>query len=300
MPACGGLPRTGNFTVAVDALWPISTQTRVLLCLPANSSYPILEALRVGGYRVATVDLSRFFAAQVRSALSTADVVLLDVTTSGRDIMEAVQEFNSAIGIYDVQPRLLCFCTAHRNPHFVLGLEKCGARYTRISSPAMLLEAIELLLAEVSELQRTGPCFQIIHRFSRGRCAPGEEISAIQFAHGSNLFQLPLALTQRLVFDFLAQHRRIAVDAMQIVSGLSSGWFYRDHAGNSGLRQIARIRVATVKVLVQRIRKAMAAMFARAQMKCDPCDVLRSFPAEGSRRILYKLHANVRWDHFPH
>jgi hypothetical protein len=50
-------------------------------------------------------------------------------------------------------------------------------------------------------------------------------------------------------------------------------------------------------VLVQRIREAMASTFAKAQVNFDPCDVLRSWPAEGSTTVLYKLHADVHWDH---
>jgi len=195
--------------------------------------------------------------------------------------------------------RLLCFSTVHRNPHFVLGLQNCGVRYARISNPAMLLEAVELILAEVAQFENNRPRFQIVHRFSQGSCAPGEEISAIQLEHGGSHVQLPLALAQRFVFNYLAEHRQIALDSSQIASGLK-GWFYREHAGNSGLRQVTRIRVATIKVLVQRIRRAMASAFAKVQVKRDPCDVLRSLPAEGSKRVLYKLLADVHWDHPSH
>jgi hypothetical protein len=233
----------------------------------------------------------------MRTLLPTVDIVLLDLTVSSHDVLNAVHELNAAIGICNVQPRLLCFSTAHRNPRFVLAVEKCSARYVRVSTPALLLEAIDLLLAEMNEIQRNGPCFRIIHRFSQGSCAPGEEISAVLLANGRNFFQLPLALAQRFVLDFLAQHRRIALDSLQIVSGLSGDWFYREHASNSGQRQVKKIRRATVKVLVQRIREAMASTFTKAQVKFDPCDVLRSWPAEGSRRVLYKLHADVHWDH---
>jgi hypothetical protein len=40
-------------------------------------------------------------------------------------------------------------------------------------------------------------------------------------------------------------------------------------------------------------------VFARAQVKYDPCNVLRSISILGSRRVLYKLIADVRWDHLP-
>jgi hypothetical protein len=224
--------------------------------------------------------------------------VLLDVTTESADVLKTVEELHAAIGFCNVRPRVLCFSTTHRNAQFVLEIEKTG-RFVRVDGPAMTLEAVDLLLAETNQLERNGPCFQIIHRFSQGTCTPGEEISAVFLAHNGNLFQLPLALAQRLVFDFLAEHRRIALDSLQIVSGLSGDWFYRDHAANSGHRQTKKIRRPTVKVLVQRIREAMESAFAAAHVQFNPADVLRSCPAEGSKRVLYKLHADVRWRHVP-
>ena len=108
----------------------------------------------------------------------------------------------------------------------------------------MLLEAIDLLFAEMNELDRNGPSFKIVHCYSQGSCAPGEEVSAVLLADHGEFRQLPLAVVERLVFDFLAQHRRIGLDSSQIVSGLSGGWFYREHAANSGHRQVKRVRRA--------------------------------------------------------
>jgi hypothetical protein len=100
------------------------------------------------------------------------------------------------------------------------------------------------------------------------------------------------------VFDFLAQGRRIALDSSQIVAGLG-GWFYRDHAENSGHKQVKRVRRTTVKVIIQRIRGAMASTFSEAGLRFDPYEVLRSCPAEGTNRVLYKIHGGVRWVHEP-
>jgi hypothetical protein len=162
----------------------------------------------------------------------------------------------------------------------------------------MLLEAIDLLLIEMNELERNGPTFSVVHRYSQqGICAPGEEVSAIMLAHAGDFFHLSVGLAERLVFDLLAQHRRIALDASQVVSGISGDWFYRDHASNSGHRQVKKIRKATVKVLVQRIREEMASAFAKARLTFDPYDVLRSCPAAGTNRVLYKLHGRVIWHH---
>jgi hypothetical protein len=154
-------------------------------------------------------------------------------------------------------------------------------------------------MTEIVMLERTGPCFEIVHRFTRGgRCAPGEEISAVLLASRARFYQLPIGLAQRFIFDLLAQ-RRLAVDSLQIVSGLSGSWFYKDHALNSGYRQPKKIRRATVKVLVQRIREAMASTFEEAHLRLDPKGVLRSCYAEGSKRVIYRLNANVHWHHMP-
>jgi hypothetical protein len=117
----------------------------------------------------------------VRNLLTTVDIVLLDLTTKSQDVLAAIGDLNSAIGICHVRPRLLCFSTVPRSPQFVLGAEKHGARYTRVANILMLVEAIELLVAEMTELERNGPSFQIVHRYSQGTCAPGEEVSGASF-----------------------------------------------------------------------------------------------------------------------
>jgi len=275
----------------------VSAKPELLMCGTTGGSDAMLEPIRAHGYGVMAAPVSCPVSTPVRALLSGVDIVLLDVTMSSRDVLNTIDALTASLGICSVRPRLLCFSTAHRNPHFVMAIEKCGVRYVRVASPSILLEAIDLLLAEMNELQRNGPCFQIIHRFSQGSCAPGEEVSAALLVHHGEFLQVPLAVVERLVFDFLAQHRRIALDSLQIVSGLSGDWFYRDHAVNSGHKQVKRIRRATVKVLVQRIREAMASTFAKVGLRFDPRDVLRSCPAEGTNRVLYRLHAGVRWHH---
>lgn len=274
----------------------LPSTTGTLLCLSLPD--PILATLRASGYRIEATDLSSVIPQQLHSALSGQEIVLLDVTTGGQEIIDAVQRVRSAVCVLGAPSGMLCFSAAHRNPRFVLELEKRGARYVRISDPTVLLEAIDLLLLEISLLKRNGPCFRISHRFSQGACAPGEEIAGIELLGHRDLFQIPLALSGRFVFNLLAENRSIALDAFQIAAGLN-GWFYREHGLNCGMRQTTKVRVATVKVLVQRIRRAMASTFAKAGLTCDPYDVLRSFPAEGSTRVLYKLRAEIRWEHLP-
>jgi hypothetical protein len=275
----------------------ISAKPRLLMCAPTDDPNALPDIVRAQGHNVVVAKVSCPISTALRTLLFSADMVLLDVTMSSRDVLSLIDALNASIGICSVRPRLLCFSTAHRNPDFVMALEKYGARYTRVTTPSLLAEAINLLFAEMNDLQRNGPCFQIVHSFSQGSCAPGEAIFAALLVHHGRFLQLPLALAERLVFEFLAQHRRIAMDSSQIVSGLSGGWFYRDHAANSGHKQVKRIRRASVKVLVQRIREAMASTFAKAGLRFDPRDILCSCPAEGTNKVLYKLFADVRWHH---
>ena len=88
-------------------------------------------------------------------------------------------------------------------------------------------------------------------------------------------------------------HRRVALDARQIAAGLSAEWFYREHGGNTGVLQVVKVRIPTVKVIIGRIRDAMIPKFAEAHDRIDPFDVIMSVPVVGSNRVLYKLNPNV-------
>lgn len=284
--------RMGNSTVA-DPDSKMLAQGRVLFCSSATDlSNPTLAEIKAHGHEAFAAD-----GESARLFLPSVDIVLLDVTSCTHDSLTMVRELTASMGAHSHLARLLCFSSISRNPRFVLEIEKCGARYVRVGSLAMLLEALELAMAEIKELRTKRPRFQIIHRFSQGECAPGEEIVAVRCDSGSNLWQLPLNLAQRLTFDFLALHRHIGLDSIQIASGLNGGWFYKNHAANSGIRQFKKIRPLAVKVTVQRIRDVMGSTFTRAGLKFDPYDVLRSIPMEGSRKVLYKLTADVVWSH---
>jgi hypothetical protein len=272
-----------------------SARTRLLICATSGPS-PTSELIIAHGYALEVVTIDRPISARLRALLSAADLLLLDLTASKHEVLNTIQELTAVIGIGSLRPRLLCFSCVPRNPQFVLRVQNCGARYIRIGGPEMLLEAIDLLITEVDDLERKGPRFQIIHQFSRGICTPGEEISAVLLTNGASFFQLRLGLAERFVFDFLAQ-RRISVDSLQIVSGLAGDRFYREQAVNSGQRQVKKIRRPTVKVLMQRIRDAMASTFVEARVDFDPYDVLRSCPAEGTNRVLYRLRAQIQWRH---
>lgn len=293
----GPLPRMESSTVAINALTSMLAKARLMICGTDITSESVREMCRANGYYLAPDTFDPTQLARVQTLDHNFDIVVLDVTHMGVDFLKALEGVQSAASIWNLRPRILCFSTAHRNPQFVLRIERSGAKYIRVDSLPLLIEAVDVLFAEMLYLDRNGPCFEIIHGFSQGSCAPGEEISAVLLLHNSSYVQLRLPLAQRFVFDYLSQHRRIAVDSLQITSGLSAGWFYRDHAANSGIRQMKKIRQAAVKVLIQRIRDAMDDAFHATRLNMKAEDVLRSCLAEGSTRVLYRLNAEVRWRH---
>lgn len=269
--------------------------TRIALaCASTGQSAVIVGTLASQGCEIVPISFSAM-SQESRLLLARLHVVLVELTFSTHDVLDELERLNAIIGISRARPRVLCYSTVHRNAEFVLKVQKCGARYVRIDSPEMLSEAVDLLLAEMRELERDGPHFEIIHRFSTGICGPGEEVSAVLQRDGDRYFQLPLGLAERLVFNLLAQ-RRLAVDSLQIVSGLGD-WFYKEHAANSGHKQVKKIRRPTVKVLIQRIRCAMVRTFAKGNSSFDPEQVLRSCSAKGTNRVLYKLCAQISWRH---
>lgn len=283
--------------MATNVLLSISSRPRVLICRLLDGPKSRLEHLRAFGYLAEEMPLSSPISLRVRTLLPAVDVVLLDLTTSSQGVLRTIRDLVSTIGIGSLRPRLLCFSSAHRNPHFVVNLERLGARYVRVADTGTLLEALELFLAEMNAIERDGPNFVIQHKLSQGVCAPGEEVSSVMLNDRGNPFPLSLGLAERLVFELLAQYRRVALDSMQIASYIDNDWFFRDHALNSGHRHITKIRRASVKVRAQRIRQALASSFSKAHLEFDPYDVLRSCFADGTNRVLYRLHGRVEWHH---
>src|ERR1035437_362372 len=268
----------------------------LLLCGASITPAPVRDALTASGFSVVDADLASSISGYASPVLTSPDVVLVNVTGWSEEPSETIRSVKSKLLAIASGVRLLCFSTTRKSPRFVLKLMERSARYTRIADAATLIEAVELILAEDALESKRIPTFRVEHGFSQGTCAPGEEVTMVQFVWLAMKFQLRLALAERLVFNLFGQYRTIAIDAAQVVSGLG-GWFYRDHARNSGNRQIVKVRVPTVKVIVQRIRRAMAVAFDKAGAPFNPYDVLQSFHAEGTNRVLYKLNAAVQIEH---
>ncbi len=158
---------------------------------------------------------------------------------------------------------------------------------------------------QVSALSRGEaiPHFTIWHRFRAPgtECGAGEEVAAISLRGRENDVHLPLSLGLRLVFDLLARHRHVPLSAAQISVSFSSEPFYRKHGCNalkdgSLLRRVSR---SSVRVYIERIRRALALSFQEAQMQIDPRAVLVSQETV-TNEIGYRLHGSFTWVHTDH
>jgi hypothetical protein len=102
-------------------------------------------------------------------------------------------------------------------------------------------------------------------------------------------------LALRLLFDYLAIHRRSAQSATQIAAGMCSQ-FYEEHGSNSGTPSKRRISRSAVKEYVKRIRKALGIAMQEEGFACRHPELLISHRTVGNE-VLYSLHAAVGWIH---
>jgi hypothetical protein len=168
---------------------------------------------------------------------------------------------------------------------------------------AHVIEEIDLLLLEFRQLKSAGPHFRIFHRFRvpGTECAPGEEVAAVFLVHRGCEFCLPLSLTLRLVFDFLAKHARLPQSASQIADCFRDDPFYRKRGANVARHGELRRRIArsAIRVYVQRIREALALSFREANLHLDSRNVLASAETV-MNETGYRLRGTFQWFHTDH
>jgi len=133
------------------------------------------------------------------------------------------------------------------------------------NSMSSVLNVVDLLSAEIVRLRAAGPHFRIVHRFRMpgSDCQPGEEVFAVFLLYRGHEYQLRLSLSQRLLFEFLARHSRVAQSAGQIQLGIRGDDFYKFHARNADGRKplTRRIHRTAIRVLVNRVHRAMKLVF---------------------------------------
>lgn len=164
---------------------------------------------------------------------------------------------------------------------------------------APVIEEVEMLIAESSQLMAAGPRFHIVHRFHvpGTNCQAGEEVAVIWLIHQSRAYPLRLPLALRIFFDYLARHR-LPQSAAQIEAGIRRDSFASSHGANArtSRKQTRRIGSSSVKEYAKRIRQALGVAFSEAGLHVDPARVLLSESTVGNE-VLYRLKAAVEWTH---
>jgi hypothetical protein len=172
----------------------------------------------------------------------------------------------------------------------------------RNNVPAVL-DKVDFLLLQLKHLRSRGPHFRILHRFRipGTECLSGEEVAGVYVVHRGREFVVPLSVTLRLVFDFLAKHTRLPQSASQIEAAFRADPFYTRHGANATRDRALRRRItrSAVKVYVQRIRGALSAAFHEASLPMDPRAVLLS-QATAMNEVGYRLRGTFQWIHIDH
>jgi hypothetical protein len=158
-----------------------------------------------------------------------------------------------------------------------------------------ILKKVDLLVAEIAQLRASGPHFRVSFRFrlpgSTGRL-PGQEVFAVFLVYREREYQLRLTLAQRIVFDYLANHRRLAQSARQIELGIRADPFYKSHAKNANGRTVLTRRIprSSIKEHVRRLHQALGMVFEEAGLGINPRSVLIVQDTVGNE-VLYRLRA---------
>lgn len=164
----------------------------------------------------------------------------------------------------------------------------------------LVLEEVDVLIAEATELAACGPHCVIVHRFHEPGtdCCPGEEILAVWLIYRGRRYLLHLSTATLLLFDFFARHRRLSQTASQIAAGIRRDPFCARHgkADGTSRRKTRRFARASIKEYVARICQALAGAFAEAGIPLDPRNVLLSDPTVGNQ-VGYRLRASIEWVH---
>lgn len=164
-----------------------------------------------------------------------------------------------------------------------------------------VLNVVDLLIAEMNHLRAAGPHFRIVHRFRMPGvtgCLPGEEVCAVFLVYRGREYQLRLSLAQRLIFEFLARHSRLAQSARQIEWGIRADEFYTLHAKNAAGRTAATRKIprSSIKVHIERLGQALDCAFREAGLTIDPGTVLVRTDTAGNE-VCFRLKATCTWIH---
>ena len=163
-----------------------------------------------------------------------------------------------------------------------------------------IIEEVDVLVAEIRELNESGPHFRILHRFHTPGtdCAPGEEIAGAWLVYRGRDYHLRLSLALRLLFDYLARHSHLPQSATQIEAGIRADRFYREHAASAiGPDKFSRsIPRSYIRVYIERLKMALTDTFGEADLDL-PADVVLISRETVMNEVGYRLKAAFEWQH---
>jgi hypothetical protein len=164
---------------------------------------------------------------------------------------------------------------------------------------APIIEEIDYVLAEMAALKASGPCLHILHKLHEPGtdCCPGEEVAIVSLVYRAHEIIIRLSPAQSLLIDYLARCR-LPQSASQLEVGIRNDRFCARHGAKARTREkyARRIGRTSIKVHVERIRRALQDAFREAGVDLDPFQVLASETTTGNQ-VLYKLRAHVDWTH---
>lgn len=151
----------------------------------------------------------------------------------------------------------------------------------------LVLEEIDVLLAERAELAAMGPQFRI---------NGNESVSAVWFVYRTQEYEVRLSTATYILFSYLVEHRRVGQSASQIARGIQHSVLYREYrASNKRKKRKIRFHRTTIRMYVKRIRIALCRAFDSANVVLDPAAVLVSQTTDANE-VAYKLRCRVSED----
>src|SRR5258708_6369164 len=120
----------------------------LLLADPSLHRKIVLDVLAARGYEVTAGTLSGAMLVNQTALPAEVGILLVDVTNAQHNFLNTLEALYRSIANAEADSRLLCFSFAHRNPRFELAIKQCGARYVRVTDPSVLVDTIDLALAE--------------------------------------------------------------------------------------------------------------------------------------------------------
>lgn len=186
-----------------------------------------------------------------------------------------------------------------------------GGRYVLKGRAESYLVEVAAAVERLSQFRKQGPTIVFVHTSSMKvdslprdmaifACAVGESVNSAHLLHGRPI-PIPIDPAPLLVFDYLARRTiRRSLRLEEVANGMAHEEFYSYWMGRTFEHTVSS---ESVKMNVNRIRKALALAFQSAHLAIDPETVLitESLGSESeddeSQQTRYRIKACVKVEH---